>query len=194
MKEKKTKEEETRLAKRSETAPSLWNDWFEPFPNLTPFSMMRRFTDDMERFFDDFGAFRAPFDFKFDLPKMKKFQKTMWSPEIEVSRTNGELLVKADLPGLKKGDINVEFKEGCLVISGERNQEKKKEDEGYFTTERSYGSFYRQIPLPEGYDVDKAVANFENGVLNIKVAVPKLETSGRKLEITEGAKAQAKAA
>lgn len=193
MKDKKAKEDTT-LAIRNETAPALWNDWFEPFPALTPFSMMRRFTDDMERFFDDFGAFRAPFDFRFDLPKMKKFQKTMWSPAIEVSRANGELLVKADLPGLKKSDVNVEFKEGCLVLSGERNQETKKEEEGYFSTERSYGSFYRSIPLPEGFDADKATANFEHGVLTIKVAVPKLEKTGRKLEITEGMKAHAKAA
>jgi HSP20 family protein len=194
MKAKQAKED-TKLVKKSEAAPSLWGEWPEPLPGFTPFSMMRRFTDDMERFFEDFGAFRTPFDFKFDLPKMKKFQKTMWAPAIEVSRTNGDLVVKADLPGLKKNDINVEFKEDCLVISGERNQEKKKEDEGYFTSERSYGSFYRSIPLPQGYDVDKATAKFENGVLDIRVAVPKVETKGRKLEITEGgAKAQAKAA
>jgi HSP20 family protein len=194
MKDKKAKEE-TNLAPRIEFAPAMWKDRFEPHPGFTPFSMMRRFTDDMERFFDDFGAFRtSPLDFKFDVP-MEEFQTTMWSPEIEVSRTNGDLVVRADLPGLKKGDINVEFKDGSLVISGERNQETKKEDDGFFTTERSYGSFYRSIPLPEGVDAEKATAKFENGVLDVKVAVPKSETTGRKLEITEGeGKSEAKAA
>jgi HSP20 family protein len=187
MKEKKAKED-ANLAIRNEPLPSLWSNWFEPFPAATPFSMMRRFTEDMERFFGD-----IPMP-SMELPRMRKFQKTMWSPEIEVSRTNGELIVTADLPGLKKSDVNVEFTEGALIISGERNQETKKEEEGYFRTERSYGSFYRAIPLPEGFDADKATAKFENGVLYVSVAVPKLETKGRKLEITEGPKVQAKAA
>ncbi len=190
MKEKKATEE-TNLAIRNEPIPTLWTDWFQPFPAMTPFSMMKRFSDDMERFFGDIGRFPIP---SMELPKMRKFQKTMWSPEIEVSRTNGDFVVTADLPGLKKNDINVEFKEGCLVLSGERNQDTKKEEEGYFSSERSYGSFYRSIPLPEGFDADKAIAKFEDGVLHVTVAVPKLETKGRKLEITEGAKVRAKAA
>lgn len=178
--------EELALTRPAETM-GFWPRPFEMFPGFTPFNLMRQFNDDMERFFGDFSTFNMTpwLDAGFQMPKMKKFQKTMWAPDIEVSRTNGDFVVKADLPGLKKSDVNVEFKEGCLVLSGERTHESKKEEEGFFRTERAYGSFYRSIPLPEGFDANKATARFENGVLDVHVAVPKLETAGRKLEITE---------
>lgn len=178
--------EELALTRPAETM-AFWPRPFAMFPGFTPFNLMRQFNDDMERFFGDFSTFNMTpwLDAGFQMPKMKKLQKTMWAPDIEVSRTNGDFVVKADLPGLKKSDVNVEFKEGCLVLSGERTHESKKEEEGFFRTERAYGSFYRSIPLPEGFDANKATARFENGVLDVHVAVPELETAGRKLEITE---------
>ena len=194
----KNESQPTGLAKPDEaTLPMLPIDAFDSFPVFTPFSMMRRFTDDMERFFDNFNNFglMPALETPFDLSRMKKFQKTMWAPQIEVSENDGHFLLKADLPGLRREDINVEFADNALVISGERNMEKAKEEEGFYHTERNYGSFYRSIPLPDGFDADKAEATFHNGVLEITLPVPKKETKKRKLPVTEKAeKAHAKGA
>jgi len=94
--------------------------------------------------------------------------------------------VRADLPGLTKDDVKVELTDEALTISGERKAEKEEKREGFFRSERSYGIFYRQIPLPQGVDADKATATFTNGVLEVTIQVPKSEARGRKLEITEG--------
>lgn len=175
------------MMKRNAALSSPMDRPFELFPNFTPFSLMRRFTDDMEQFFDDFNGFAMMprFEPAFELPTMKKFQKTMWEPQIEVTRKNGDFIVKADLPGLKKADINVELTDNELVISGERTQENKKEDEGFYHSEFSYGSFYRSIPLPEGFDAETAKADFKNGVLEVIIAVPKKELLTHKVEIAE---------
>ena len=193
--------QETAMARRSEDL--LPAEMFRPFdlmPGFTPFTMMRRFTDDMERFFENFAGFdlMPKLEMPFDMPKLKKFQKTMWAPQIEVKEEKGQFMVKADLPGLKKEDIDIELTENALVISGERNQETKKEDEAFFRSERNYGSFYRSIPLPRGFNAEKAHAAFHNGVLEVTVPVPAREIKARKLPITEKAekapKAHAKAA
>lgn len=187
----------------------------EPQFGVTPFNMMRRLTDDMERFFEDFNNLsvmpRLETDFGFprmtellniprttdllNFPRMAEFEKSVWWPEIEVLEKNGELTVRADLPGLRKDDINIELTDGAVVISGERKLETKEEREGYFHSERNYGSFCRSIPLPEGADMNKANAVFHDGVLEVTIAVPKRELKGRKLEIAEKApKAHAKTA
>jgi len=169
----------------------------EPLFGITPFGMMRRFTDEFERMFENLNALNFMPRFEADLafPRMAELEKAAWWPVIEVVEKNGELKVHADLPGMKKEDINVEFLNNALVISGERKLETKEEKEGYFRTERDYGNFYRSIPLPAGFNADKAHAVFHDGVLEITVAVPKLEQKARKLEITEkAAKAHAKSA
>ena len=101
---------------------------------------------------------------------------------------DGNLLVRADLPGLTKEDIKVEVTDDTLTIQGERKQEKKKEErEGYSYSECSYGSFYRAIPLPEGVDPSKATAEFRNGVLEVTVPAPSHpEPKARRLEVREG--------
>lgn len=208
MKAKATRpEDKLAINRRAKAAPAMRAPAMEPLFGPTPFNMMRRFTDDMERMFDTFNAFGlAPrfetdwFNFPramdlFELPKMAEMEKAAWWPEIEVFEKNGELKVHADLPGLKKEDINVEFTNDALIISGERKNETEEKREGFYHTERNYGSFYRNIPLPEGANFDKANAVFHDGVLEITVAVPKLEPKARKLEITEKApKTHAKAA
>jgi HSP20 family protein len=73
----------------------------------------------------------------------------VWSPAIECRRVNGELLVTAELPGVKKEDIKVQVLDESLIVEGERKLEAKEEKEGYFRSERSYGKFWRQIPLPK---------------------------------------------
>src|SRR6185503_13501622 len=88
-------------------------------------------------------------------------------------------------PGLTKDDVKVELTNDMLTLSGERQEEKEEKREGFYRSERSYGSFYRQIPLPEGTKTEDANATFRNGVLEITMPAPKVETSTRKLEIKE---------
>ena len=151
---------------------------------VNPFGMMRRFTKDMERLFNDFEEFRISNFFKDFAPLRMEFDRE-WVPQIEVRQNNGQLLVRADLPGLTKDDVKVELTNDVLTLSGERKEEKEEKRKGFYRSERSYGSFYRQIPLPEGTKMDEANATFRNGVLEITMPAPKVETSTRKLEIKE---------
>src|SRR5689334_11199830 len=116
-----------------------------------PFQMMRRFSKDMERLFGDFGGFNFPNFFQTDFaPFRMEFDKGEWMPQIEVVQINGQFKVRADLPGVTKDDVKVEVTDNLLTISGERKEEKEQKRKGFYRSERSYGSFYRQIPLPEG--------------------------------------------
>lgn len=151
-----------------------------------PFQMMRRFTKDMERLFEDFHGFSFPNFFRTDFaPFRMEFDKVGWVPEIEVLENNGQFMVRADLPGLTKDDVKVEITDEMLTLAGERKEEKEEKLEGFYRSERSYGSFYRQIPLPEGAKTENAAATFRNGVLEITMPMQKVEIPTRKLEIKE---------
>ena len=161
------------------------------FETANPFHMMRRFTQDMERFFEDFRGFNFPSFFRTDFapfrmePFRMEFEKVEWLPQIEVLQNNGQFKVRADLPGLTKEDVKVEVTGDLLTLSGERKAETEEKREGFYRSERSYGSFYRQIPLPEGAKIENAAATFQNGVLEITIPAAKVEPPVRKLEITE---------
>ena len=151
-----------------------------------PFQMMRRLTKNMERMFEDFQGFGFPNFFTSNFaPFRTEFGDVEWVPQIEALQKNGQFIVRVDLPGLTKDDVNVEVTAEMLKLFGERKEEKEEQGEGFYRSERSYGSFYRQIPLPEGATIDNAVATFHNGVLEITMPVPKAETSTRKIEIKE---------
>lgn len=153
-----------------------------------PFRTMRRFTKDMERLFEDFGGFNFPNFFQTDFaPFRMEFDDGEWQPQIEVLQNNGQFKVRADLPGVTKDDVKVEVTDKLLTISGERKEEKEEEREGFYRSERNYGSFYRQIPLPEGAMTENAAATFQNGVLEITIPAPKVAAPTRKLEITSPA-------
>jgi HSP20 family protein len=131
-----------------------------------PFALMRRLSDEMDRLF---GAFLGP------IPPSELNdwnQPSGWWPAMEVARTNGEIVVRADLPGVSNEDVTLEVDENRLVLRGERRHEHESHDGGIQRSERSYGSFYRAIPLPEGAEVDEAEAEFRNGVLEIRVPAP----------------------
>lgn len=155
-------------------------------PESNPFGMMRRFTTDMERLFEDFGDFSFPGIVNRNLlPFATEFKDFDWMPQIEVLKTNGDFMVKADLPGLTKDNVKVELTDTALKISGERKEGKEEKEKDFYRSERSYGRFFRQIPLPEGAKTDKANATFTNGVLEVKIPVTKAESHVRKIEIKE---------
>lgn len=165
----------------------------------SPFAFMRRFNEEMDRLFQDFGFGRglqvSPFGRE---PGLFGESRSTWSPQVEVIEHGGKLVVRADLPGMTRDDIEVDVTDNRLVIRGERRSEHEEEEEGYYRSERSYGSFYRAIPLPEGVDAENADATFRNGVLEITMPAPELGER-RRLEIREGEKeerpkAQARAA
>ena len=154
----------------------------------SPFSLMRRFSEDVDRLFDNFFG-NSPF--QRDWPEragwpMAGGTPSFW-PELEVHQAGDKLVVQADVPGLKREDINVEVKDSELCISGERRSESERPEGRFYRTERSYGSFYRVIPLPEGAKPETASASFENGVLKVEIEAPASEQPrGRRIEVREG--------
>lgn len=162
--------------------------WRDPLgPSLTaPFPPLRRFMEDMERMFEDFGR-GLPTPSFWRLPEMGKFA---WAPELEVFEKKGMLMVRADLPGLTKDDVKVEIRENELTIQGERKTEHEEKKEGYYRSERRYGTFNRTVRLPEGVKVDKAKATFENGVLEVTLPVPAREEPKVHKVAIEGVKAK----
>ena len=96
-----------------------------------------------------------------------------WSPLIDVYDSDNELMVKADIPGLKKEEIDVSIHDGILTIKGEKKMENEVREESCFRSERFYGSFNRCIELPLEVEWDKATATYKDGVLELKL--PKKE-------------------
>jgi HSP20 family protein len=144
---------------------------------VAPFRMMRELSDDMSRFFHNFGfgtnLIGRPLDQPFAIP------------QVDVLRRGDALVVRADLPGLSKDDVSVDVSGDILTIRGEREKESREEREGYYWHERSSGSFSRRIPLPENADTEHASARFENGVLEVTMPVPETEESrSRRIEIS----------
>ena len=114
-----------------------------------------------------------------------------WRPAIEVKEEKGNLRVTAELPGVKKEDVRVYVRNDALVVEGERTYEKEEKREAYFHTERSYGRFYRAIPLLELADAAKATARFNNGVLNVAIPIPAILPKTREIPISEGTSGKA---
>lgn len=171
-------------------------------PNRTsPFTLMRYLAEDMEKMMADFNLenqlrsplfrnenFRPTFSWLDEAPFSAETANFMnqWSPQIEVLRRDNQFIVRADLPGIERDAVKLEINNNRLTIQGERKQESEEKREGFYRSERAYGSFFREIPLPEGAKTDSAKATFKNGVLEISVEAPPLAGSGRRLEITEG--------
>jgi len=143
--------------------------------------------DDMDRLFDEYvpGRF-APSSERRDLQLRGVPFAALWEPQVDVVQGEGRLVVRADLPGLSKDDVRVELTDEGLVLEGERRSEIEEEREGTYRSERSYGSFRRAIPLPEGFDASGAEAHFENGVLEITLPMPEAASRAKRIEIQEG--------
>lgn len=153
------------------------HDPFQAF-GFSPIALMRRMQDDMDRLFGDFGTRRFASPFGSEISE--------WAPAIEAFQRGNELVVRADVPGLSREDLTVEVADDTLTIRGERKYDHEEEREGMFRSERSYGSFCRVVPLPEGTVADSAKAKFNNGVLEIVMQAPPSEVRrGRQIEISE---------
>ncbi len=98
-----------------------------------------------------------------------------WIPAVDIVENPNELVVTADLPGIKKEDVDVQIEDGTLTLTGSRNFEHEDRKEGFHRLERSYGSFRRAFTLPDSVDPDKVAAAFEDGVL--KITLPKKEVA-----------------
>jgi HSP20 family protein len=96
-----------------------------------------------------------------------------WIPTVDISETDAEYLIKAELPEIKKEDVKVTVEDGVLTILGERRQEKEEKGKKYHRVERSYGSFVRSFTLPESVDEGAVKAEYKDGVLNLHL--PKTE-------------------
>ena len=151
-----------------------------------PFSLMRRISDEMDRLFENFGMGGRSFLPEETGTEPAGAQRTAaWSPHLEVRERDGKLLVQVDLPGVQRDDVNLELEPDALVIQGHRHQESEHRGQGYYHSERSYGSFYRRVALPEGIDTEQASATFRNGVLEVELPMPQRQQRGRRLEIRE---------
>jgi len=150
----------------------------------SPFSLMRRMMGDLDRLFGGYGALSPAFD--------DAFERSLWSPQIDVFERGQELVVHADLPGLRQEDVKVNVDQGVLTISGQRSQEESRKDQqgSVYHSERSFGAFQRSIVLPDGTDTDQIRASFDNGVLEVTAPLPK-QAQQRGRDVPIGPKASA---
>lgn len=94
-------------------------------------------------------------------------------PSMDVTRTDGELIVTAELPGIEPDkDVEITVDEDYLTIKGEKSEETEVSEEDRYVHERRYGNFVRRVPVPEGVGADKITADYTNGVLTVKVTLP----------------------
>jgi HSP20 family protein len=138
----------------------------------------RRMENRMQDFFDDFDRFwdrsLMPWERERSL-----WQPEAWGPALESHIENGNLIVKADLPGIDPKDVSISVTGNQLTIEGERKHEKKEEEKGYHYREFTYGKFARTMTLPEGVEADKVKATYKDGVLRMTMPAPKEMTPKR---------------
>jgi len=163
-----------------------------PVPVKTDAKPMRRFDpvetfdalqDEMTRFWSQVWpagpfALRRPFARTLPTP-------ATWAPRLDVFEQAGKLVVKAELPGIRKEDLEVALDDGDLVIRGERQAEQEVKEEQYYRMERSSGSFYRRLPLPFEVKPEQIQAKFADGVLEIVIPKPpEAKTAPTKITVT----------
>ena len=109
---------------------------------------------------------------RYPVGKKETLERT-WAPVVDIYEEKDNIIVKAELPGIKKDEVSIEIKDNVLTLSGERKYEQEKKKENYHRIERFYGKFSRSFTLPETVQVDKVKANYKDGVLEI--TLPKAE-------------------
>jgi HSP20 family protein len=129
----------------------------------SPFRELVSLQDEMNKVFDEFFTRRTG----------ERADLGLWAPALDISETDNEIVVKADLPGVKKEDVSISITNNILVIKGEKKREVEENKENFHRVERVYGSFHRSIELPTAVQTDKVNASYQNGVLTI--VLPKSE-------------------
>ena len=158
----------------------------------SPFGLMRRMAEDMDRILEDFGFAGPGFatapllspGFERQSAGVTPGRSSAWTPTLETFRRGDNLVVRADLPGLRKEDVEVEIDDGVLTISGERSEEQVENRDDFYRSERRYGRFHRALALPEGVTGESCEAKFENGVLEVTLPMPRqAERQARKIAV-----------
>ena len=111
---------------------------------------------------------------------------TNWAPPVDVAEEVDKIIVKVEVPGMEQKDLKVNFEDGLLTVSGERQFERK-DDRNYHRIERTYGSFVRSFSLPRSVDANAIVAGYKNGVLEIEIP-KKEEARPKQIAINVGGK------
>jgi HSP20 family protein len=124
--------------------------------------------------FRDMLSLRADMDrlFKSLFGEIPEEKEGFWAPVMDIEEDNDNIMVKAEIPGMKKEDIKVSVRNNVLMISGERAQEKELKNKTYHRVERYYGKFSRTITLPSEVETDKIKASYKDGVLCVTLPKP----------------------
>jgi HSP20 family protein len=122
------------------------------------------------------------FDRLFDSPA----QAQRWAPAMDLTEADDHYVLKADLPGVRDEDVSIEVENGLLTISGERKAEHERSERGFYRIERAFGRFQRQLTMPEGIDPDAVSADFDRGVLSVRIPKP-AQVKPRRISIGAGA-------
>jgi HSP20 family protein len=149
---------------------------------LVPWKPMReleRMERRMEDLFDRFFGERFPSLWEAERPF---WRGEGWLPAVESRIENGELIVKADLPGIDPKEVSISVTGNQLTIEGERKHEEKEEKKDYFYRELQYGKFSRTMTLPAGVDAEKIKATYKDGVLHVRMPAPK-ELASKRIQI-----------
>ena len=134
--------------------------------------------------FQDLADLRRRMLHLFEEPfAMPMFREAVgWMPDVDITETDAEILVRAELPGMKKEDVDIEIDGNVLSLRGEKKEEKEEKEKDRYLYECSYGAFQRSFTLPTPVQEDQVKAEFRDGVL--RVTLPKVgEARGKKVEI-----------
>jgi HSP20 family protein len=129
------------------------------------------------------GEVNRLFNTFFDTPVSASERR--WLPAMDLVESEGEFILRADLPGLGEDDVTIEVADDVLTISGERKAQHEERKEGYHRVERAYGAFTRSLTLPEGVDPEAVEASFERGVLEVRIPKPE-QREPRRVSISVG--------
>src|SRR3990170_3011790 len=113
-------------------------------------------------------------------------QPMQWAPALDVLHEDGDVVVRAELPGVKQENLDITLHRGVLTISGERKAEENREGSGFYVRERRYGSFRRSMTLPQGVDENSIHARFDGGVLEVRVAGAAAVQEPKRIQIEAG--------
>ena len=141
-----------------------------------PFMDLTRWERDMDRMMEGFFDRRMRPWWPERWPRPEPMETA--APAVDLYEEKDEIVVKAELPGMEKNDVEVNLSDHHLTIKGEKKKEEEVKEENYYRSERSYGSFLRSLELPANVRVDKVTANFKNGILEVRL--PKTEEAKAK--------------